>query len=122
MKKKVYSYRLRQEVFFLNEEEHEILGKALNGIGMTEFEIYMKGYGGPFKPPQGSYTKQAMDIYERITGERLSEPYMLLHVRQSSYGSLCPSCNKPFRTPRAKLCAECGYQLPEGKLAGPLEL
>jgi predicted amidophosphoribosyltransferase len=55
-----------------------------------------------------------------MTGFPIYNPGAIYGVRMSNYGSLCPNCQKPFRTPRAKMCAECGYTLPEGTLAGPL--
>lgn len=127
MKKKVYSYRLKQEVFLLNNEEYEVLSAILFSITKDEMASWpstsnKKLKSASYEPPKDSLTRQVIDLYEKFTGERITDPFMLYHVKQSNYGSLCPSCNKPFRTSRAKLCAECGYHLPEGQLAGSLEL
>ncbi len=60
----------------------------------------------------------ALDYYQQVSGIRLTHPDDLYWVRLSHYGRPCPNCDKPFRTPRAKLCVECGFELPEGQLAG----
>lgn len=64
--------------------------------------------------------KAALDKYRELTGEDVNHTNDLWVVRLSRYGRHCPKCQKPFRTPNAKMCAECGYQLPEGEVAGPL--
>ncbi|MEO0381954.1 MAG: hypothetical protein AAF234_00255 [Pseudomonadota bacterium] len=62
----------------------------------------------------------ALDKYEELTGLRLDHPDQLWGLRIRDYGSLCPKCSRPFRTPRAKMCAECGFELPDGTQAGSL--
>lgn len=49
----------------------------------------------------------ALDAYERMTGFRETDPYVLRHHRISLYGPLCPACHRPGRTPRAARCVEC---------------
>jgi hypothetical protein len=62
----------------------------------------------------------ALHKYEEMTGIKLTHPDQIWWTRMSRYGSLCPDCDRPFRTPKAKMCAECGYILPAGQVAGPL--
>ena len=62
----------------------------------------------------------ALDAYEDLCGVKLDNPDDLFFVRFSAYGRLCPQCSKPLRTPKAKLCAACGFELSEGEIAGPL--
>ena len=50
----------------------------------------------------------ALDLYERLTGYRETNPLALWHHRASLYGPPCSNCGKPLRTPQAKLCAACG--------------
>ena len=45
--------------------------------------------------------------YERITGFHETNPNAIYHHRISDYGPSCPSCSKPLRTPKAKLCGHC---------------
>ena len=51
---------------------------------------------------------KALDLYERLTGFRETNPNALWHHRVSIYGPPCHNCGKPLRTPQAKLCAACG--------------
>lgn len=65
---------------------------------------------------------RALETYKHLTGVELDHPDQLYAVRLSAYGRPCPACTKPFRTPRARFCAECGYRLPEGEVSGPASL
>src|SRR5262245_23371707 len=49
-----------------------------------------------------------LDEYERLTGMRAIQPNVILHHRLANYGPPCPQCGRPFRTPRAAKCMECG--------------
>ena len=57
--------------------------------------------------PQGHYA-EALDLYERITGYRETNPLAIWHHRASIYGPPCSSCGTPLRTPEASLCVACG--------------
>jgi hypothetical protein len=62
---------------------------------------------------------EALNYYEHLTGIRLSDPDELYWVQLSRYGRICTACGKTLRTPKAKLCAECGVELPPGEIAEP---
>ena len=117
MAKRLYAYRLRKTVPSLVEEEWVLVEPFLLNR-MHWIKKYRKETGCSIaeaakNEPVG---QSALDKYAEITGIRLEHPDELWAFRLSSYGSLCPECEKPFRTPKAKMCAECGYQLPTGLL------
>ena len=68
----------------------------------------------------GSFSVPAFERYRELTGETFSVFPSYFLAQMSSYGPPCPECSKPFRTPRAKFCAECGYDLPDGQKAESL--
>ena len=114
----LYSFKLRRELPLLSDEEYRPIEQALANR-IESIKAYRRLHGVSLVQARQHARNDALDIYERLTGVRLSGPDGLYCVRLSSYGRICPQCGKPFRTPKAKLCAECGLQLPQGELAGP---
>jgi len=118
----LYSYLIRKTVPLLDEDEwQEVEGliKSRSGFIMA----YKKETGCSLEDarkyePRG---QEALERYFQICGQRLDHPAELYGVRLSRLGAVCPSCDKPLRTPKAKMCVECGYELPEGEVAGPLQ-
>jgi hypothetical protein len=53
----------------------------------------------------------AFEKFEQITGMKETNPNALWHHRNSAFGTDCPKCGKPYRTPQARYCAECGYNM-----------
>ena len=56
------------------------------------------------------FFQSVMDEYAKITGWRDIHHNAIIHHRATLYGPDCPSCGRPLRTPKARLCMECGYQ------------
>lgn len=119
--RKAYSYRLKRDIVLLNDQEFAPIGGMLRDV-LKSIMAYRKTYnvGLDEAAKKNVVGQAALATYEKLTGLRLNGYLALYHVSLSKYGRLCPSCEKPFRTPRAKICAECGYTLPEGEVAGPL--
>lgn len=115
----LYCFRLRRELPLLSDDEYRPIAQALANR-IEGIKAHMQKHGVSLEEARRHSCDDALDHYERLTGIRLSHPDELYCVQLSTYGRICPECGKPFRTPQAKLCAECGLQLPAGEIAGPI--
>ena len=52
--------------------------------------------------------KRVLALYKEFTGFDETNPAAVAHHRLSNFGPPCETCGRLYRTPRAKLCAECG--------------
>jgi hypothetical protein len=90
--KYLWCWRCKAEVPMLDEEEFRtVLSKQVLGQ-----DVDVKTRFAPF-----------LAEYEKISGVKESSPNPIWHHRLSLYGPPCKSCDKPLRTPRAKLCGSC---------------
>ena len=116
-----YSYKFKTVVNLLNEAEYAPIDAA-----MSELYACAKDYRKTHLVlPKANYAdleagQKVIGLCNDLSGITIENPLSAPSLRASDFGRFCPSCDKPFRTPRANLCAECGYQLPEGEVAGPL--
>ena len=84
------------EVPMLNKEEHAIASK-----------LYANGFKVLRKDRQERF-KELLDFYNNLTGFGETEPNAIMHHSLELIGPDCEKCGKPYRTPKAKLCAACG--------------
>jgi hypothetical protein len=117
----LYSFKLKCEVPLLSDDEYRPIAHAL-AQRMAAIRSYRLQHNVTLEEARRCANSDALDYYERLTGIRLAHPEELYAVRLSDYGRPCPQCGKPFRTPKAKLCAECGFALPPGEVAGAATL
>jgi hypothetical protein len=117
----LYSYLLKREVPLLTDEEFRPIGQRLTRV-IERIKAYRQEHGVSLAEANLRACDDAVDLYERMTGVRLDNWQQLYSIQLSKYGRPCPQCDKPFRTPRAKMCIECGFTLPTGEVAGPAEL
>jgi hypothetical protein len=52
--------------------------------------------------------KHLCDKYNEVTGFNETNVNAIWHHINSKYGPDCKKCGKPYRTPQARYCAECG--------------
>jgi DNA repair exonuclease SbcCD ATPase subunit len=114
----LYSFKLKREVPLLTDDEYRPIGEALSHR-IKEIKEYRQKNGVSLEEARANSSDRALDLYEGLTGVRLAHPDELYWVQLSGYGRPCPQCSRPFRTPLAKFCAECGFELPPGEMAGP---
>ena len=103
-----YCWRCEIEVPFLNEEEYEEILKQYRDCMLS-----VKDYRDKNKlqqPPINDLFAPVRETYEKITGCKNMHHNAIMHHRLSDLGADCPSCGKPLRTLRAKLCPECGWE------------
>lgn len=122
MPQDTYCYKLGQTIAMLTDEEFEQIRPHLGTIEMIKryraetgcsLSVAKKHVENNLEAM--TRKSEAMAIYEKLTGQRLSLMNDLFLTRLSDYGQPCPSCHKPFRTPRAKFCAECGFRHPKSE-------
>ena len=109
MPRLLYNHHLQRAVPLLTDEEFEPIGEALRNR-IRQIQEYREKHNCPIGEARAHSADEAMDFYEDLTGVRLDHPDQLYKVRLSDFGLPCPRCGKPFRTPQAKYCAECGFQ------------
>ena len=116
-----YSYKVRRKIPLLSEEDYKIVAVHLSNR-IDDIMSYRKKHNCSLQEASinSDGGQKALIAFEKITGVRLMHPDEIYIARSALYGRQCPDCGKPFRTPRAKLCAECGLILSDGKTAGPL--
>jgi hypothetical protein len=51
---------------------------------------------------------RARALYKKFTGFDETNPVAIAHHRLSYFGPPCENYGRLYRTPRAKLCVECG--------------
>jgi hypothetical protein len=110
-RKRVYSFRLGAEVPMLTDEEHADVVRDAHAT-IDAIMAYRAQTGASLEEAQRALPKPSAERYYKLTGFKLWTVYDVFYVRRSDYGSDCPSCGKPYRTPRARYCAECGHGLP----------
>ncbi|WP_377191609.1 hypothetical protein [Ruegeria meonggei] len=121
MPKAVYVYKLRKSVPLLGDADRASLTDMLRGRVASVIEYHRKTGCSLEKARRLEPIGQAaLTNYHKITGATLEHPDEIWCTRRSDFDSLCPQCSKPFRTAEANLCAECGFTLPLGEVAGPL--
>lgn len=108
MAKALYCWRCKKEIPMLDEREWGQLGPLLSNT-IQQIKDYREEHNATLaQAKRVGHGAEALARYYEITGYRETNPNNLWHHRLSLFGPPCASCGKPLRTPRAKMCAECG--------------
>jgi hypothetical protein len=108
MAKTLYCWRCKTDVPMLDEQEwQQVLAPLRDGIEL--FKGYRaKNNAGLGEANGAVYRHGALTTYFEITGYEETTVEALWHHRLCLLGPPCDGCRKPLRTPKAKMCAECG--------------
>jgi hypothetical protein len=85
------------EVPMLDEKEYAIAK-----------ELYSRGMCNVKAKARIERFKFLLDYYNGLSEFGETEPNAILHHRIAQFGPACENCGKPYRTPKATLCAACG--------------
>lgn len=107
MARTLYCWRCKADIPMLDEHEWERLVPHLTH-GIRRIQRYRKQHGVSLAEAQLNAFDDALAAYAAMTGFGETNPKALWHHRAALFGPPCCECGKPLRTPRAKLCAECG--------------
>ncbi|MGJ8592870.1 MAG: hypothetical protein ACSHXF_10000 [Aquaticitalea sp.] len=91
-----YCWRCKMEIPMLDKNEFAIASK-----------LYSEGFKIAKANRQERF-KNLLDYYKNLSGFDETEPNAIMHHSLDQIGPDCENCRKPYRTPKAKLCAECG--------------
>jgi hypothetical protein len=91
----------------LDEEEFAVVSRLYHE-SMRATKEFRERWGASLQStPTEELFRPVRDEYERLTGMKDCHENAIMHHRISLYGPLCRHCQKPLRTPRAKLCGHC---------------
>ena len=98
----------------LEEHEWERVAPHLRDAYPQIMEFRLRHSLSLAEAKQRVYGVGALEKYFQLTGFRETNVNALWHHRVVNFGPACRVCGKPLRTPRAKMCAECGAPLKPG--------
>jgi len=93
----------------LDETEYAEISE-LHCEGLRATKEFRERWGIPLEQMKLTLSERLEPMrlrYREITGWDESNPNAILHHRLSLYGPPCRHCQKPLRTPKAKLCGSC---------------
>ena len=114
--RRFWSHKLGLTVTLLTDDEHTRLWKLVRRAHVRRNRrLTVRHLAGRF------WLTMAHRYYRRIGGTISIDPHPSYYwTRASLYGRPCEACGRPYRTPQASYCAECGHEVPGGGVAGPL--
>ena len=111
-----YCWRCGMDVPMLDEDEWAVVAPLLTRYS-EKIKAYRQEHGVSLKVALERVSSEACEKYNEITGCSETNTNAIWHHRNTLYGMDCPTCGKPYRTPRARYCAACGHD--EVSIEGP---
>jgi len=103
----LWCWRCKCEMPMLDEEEFAKVAR-LYSDSISATKEFRERHGVPLKDVSiPERFRPVRDEYERLTGYKETNQNAIMHHRLSLYGPPCKHCQRPLRTPKAKLCASC---------------
>ncbi len=100
--KVLWCWRCQMEIPMLDKGEFVIASSLYSKVFKSFKET------GKLNPDREIAFKELLDYYYKVTGFKETNYNAIMHHCISMYGPPCEKCGKPYRTPKAKLCAACG--------------
>ena len=92
----------------LEEHEWEQVAPGLRNA-IQQIKDYRERHSASLaEARERGFGQEALQRYFEMTGYKEVHPDNLWHHRAALFGPPCAACGKPLRTPKAKMCAECG--------------
>jgi hypothetical protein len=113
MAKTLYCWRCKADASMLEAHEWQQIAPFLRDALAEIKDRRVTQRISPADAKARGYGTQALERYFQLTGFRETNVDALWHHRLALFGPPCRTCGKPLRTPRAKLCAECGATVSE---------
>lgn len=107
-----YCWRCQIDVGLLDEDEWTEIVPLLREAFRDIKGYRSKTHAELSEDLERSQAIPALQRYKEMTGFSETNINAIWHHRRANYGDPCPDCGKLLRTPKAKLCPECGYMKP----------
>lgn len=104
---RMWCWRCKQEVPMLDEEEYAEIFRLYSAATLDVKNFRRTHETSLENTPLHELYKPVCTEYERITGMCESDYDEIMMHRISLYGPPCKRCQKPLRTPKAKICGAC---------------
>ena len=105
-----YCWRVETFLPMLAEDEWAEISPLLTNT-IQKIKDYRAIHGCDIPTAREKCSPETVAKFEQLTGHKNIGYDLIFYLRRKDYGPTCSNCSKLFRTPKAKLCVECGHRL-----------